>query len=188
MRSHPRRTSTGALWIILAFAAGCASSGGQPEKQTPTSTGSPVTTVAASEPAPAPPEGEADVSLDFSLVARDDEYTPWLLTVVATSNTDKAAVDHDDRILQRWDGDDWEAIAVVPFDLMTPGQLVACDLDGPCDRPAVDEPLPPRRTGRERVFRVRPLEDGTYRMAELNDRDYTVESNHITIEGAAIRE
>lgn len=91
-------------------------------------------------------------------------------------------------ILQRWNGDDWEAIALIPFDLTTPGQLIACDLDGPCQRPAVDAPLPPRRTGRERAFRLRPLEDGTYRMTELNDRGYTVDSNHIIIENSSITE
>lgn len=104
------------------------------------------------------------MSLDFSLEAGDDDYTPWLLAVIATSNTDKTAIDHDDRILQRWNGNDWEAIAVIPFDLTRPGQLVACELDSPCDRPAVEEPLRPRSMGRERVFRLRPIEDGTYRV------------------------
>ncbi|MGB3736506.1 MAG: hypothetical protein WA964_16215 [Ilumatobacter sp.] len=172
----------------MAAAAGCTSSGSESENSFAAQTASPVTVAAASRPVPAPPASEADVFLDFSLEARDDDDTPWLLTVIATSNTDKPTVDHDDRILQRWNGDEWEAIAVIPFDLATPGELVACDLDGPCERPAVDAPLPPRSTGRERVFRLRPLEDGTYRMAELNDRGYTVDSNRITIEDSALAE
>ncbi len=186
VRTHHFWSGTVAVSVIVAVGAGCSSSSSESENPAEESTAPAATVAASSAPLPVPPAIDADVSLDFSLEALNDDDTPWLLSVIATSNTDKIAVDHDDRILQRWSGDDWEAIAVIPFDLSTPGELVACDLDGPCDRPAVDEPLPPRSTGRERVFRLRPLEDGTYRIAEMNDRGYTVDSNRIAIEKSVL--
>ena len=167
-----------ALFVLIA--AGCGSDATNVDQQPALASEATVASAPATAPPLSAPESGAeqgDLTLDFVLEARNDDYTPWLLTVVATNHTDEILVDHDTRILERWNGDSWEPVALIPFNLMTPGELVACLPTEECDLPAVDSPLPPSSTGQERTFRVRLLDDGTYRMSEQVDRGYAVSSN-----------
>ena len=145
-----------------------------------------VTTSTLPEPPSVTEEG--DLSLEFALEATGSADASWLLTVVARNRTERVLVDHEYRVLERWSGTRWEAVAVIPYDRTTPGKLLACEPSVPCESDAIEASVQPGELGEERRFLVWPLEDGTYRMSEKRSNGYTVTSNLIDIEGGSVAE
>lgn len=158
-----RSLRPGLLGALVLVAATCSSSDSAP---TPVDSRRPDSTAPAAPPSPPPTEDVGVLELSLEV---DDAGVGLVTTQLVNHQSAGDLSDTRMRVLQRWDGTDWEDVALLPYRSQMTSPAPACPPDAfeDCAADANDPPdVSPGEQGDPRMFTVPDVTPGLYRMIE----------------------